>query len=129
MTLLDEIGDMLARTQAMVLRALQSGEIEPVGAGTPTTVDVRVVAATHRNLAEEIAAGRLREDLFYHLNVVPVHAPPLRERLNEVPFGGALLGAVCQGERLSVSLPHSGRPGATAGSPVVGQHVGTREPR
>ena len=83
---LDEVGDMSARTQAKVLRALQSGEIEPVGARMTTTVDVRVVAATHRDLPGEIEAGRFREDLFYRLNVVPVHAPPLRERLEDLPL-------------------------------------------
>ncbi len=83
---LDEVGDMSARTQAKVLRALQSGEIEPVGARMTTTVDVRVVAATHRDLPAEIEAGRFREDLFYRLNVVPVHAPPLRERLEDLPL-------------------------------------------
>lgn len=83
---LDEVGDMSARTQAKVLRALQSGEIEPVGARTTVTVDVRVVAATHRDLPAEIEAGRFREDLFYRLNVVPVHAPPLRERLDDLPL-------------------------------------------
>ncbi len=83
---LDEIGDMSARTQAKVLRALQSGEIEPVGARVTSTVDVRVVAATHRDLAAEIEAGRFREDLFYRLNVVPVHVPPLRERLDDLPL-------------------------------------------
>ncbi len=83
---LDEVGDMSPRTQAKVLRALQSGEIEPVGARMATTVDVRVVAATHRDLPAEIEAGRFREDLFYRLNVVPVHAPPLRERLEDLPL-------------------------------------------
>ncbi len=83
---LDEVGDMSARTQAKVLRALQSGEIEPVGARTTVTVDVRVVAATHRDLLVEIESGRFREDLFYRLNVVPVHAPPLRERLDDLPL-------------------------------------------
>ena len=83
---LDEVGDMSARTQAKVLRALQSGEIEPVGARMTTVVDVRVVAATHRDLPGEIEAGRFREDLFYRLNVVPVHVPPLRERLEDLPL-------------------------------------------
>src|SRR5882724_334234 len=82
---LDEIGDMSARTQAKVLRVLQNGEVEPVGAERTVTVDVRVVAATHRNLPEEIAAGRFREDLFYRLNVIPIHTPALRERLEDVP--------------------------------------------
>ena len=83
---LDEVGDMSARTQAKVLRALQSGEIEPVGARTTVTVDVRVVAATHRDLLAEIEAGNFREDLYYRLNVVPVYAPPLRERLDDLPL-------------------------------------------
>jgi two-component system nitrogen regulation response regulator NtrX len=83
---LDEIGDMSARTQAKVLRVLQNGEVEPVGAERSVQVDVRVVAATHRNLEEEIAAGRFREDLFYRLNVIPIRTPPLRERLEDVPL-------------------------------------------
>jgi two-component system nitrogen regulation response regulator NtrX len=83
---LDEIGDMSARTQAKVLRALQSGEVEPVGAQKVVTVDVRVVAATHRDLEHQIADGSFREDLFYRLNVVPIKTPPLRERLGDVPL-------------------------------------------
>jgi two-component system nitrogen regulation response regulator NtrX len=82
---LDEIGDMSPRTQAKVLRVLQSGEVEPVGSEKVARVDVRVIAATHRNLKTEIAEGRFREDLFYRLNVVPIRTPPLRERLEDVP--------------------------------------------
>jgi two-component system nitrogen regulation response regulator NtrX len=82
---LDEIGDMSARTQAKVLRVLQNGEVEPVGAERTVQVDVRVVAATHRNLEGEIAAGRFREDLFYRLNVIPIRTPALREHLEDVP--------------------------------------------
>jgi two-component system nitrogen regulation response regulator NtrX len=83
---LDEIGDMSARTQAKVLRVLQNGEVEPVGAERTVQVDVRVVAATNRNLEEEIAAGRFREDLYYRLNVIPIRTPALRERLEDVPL-------------------------------------------
>ncbi len=83
---LDEIGDMSGRTQAKVLRVLQSGEVEPVGAEKTVRVDVRVVAATHRNLEEEIAAGRFREDLYYRLNVIPIRTPPLREHLDDLPM-------------------------------------------
>ncbi len=82
---LDEIGDMSARTQAKVLRVLQNGEVEPVGAEKTVRVDVRVVAATHRELEEEIEAGRFRQDLYYRLNVVPVRTPPLREHLEDLP--------------------------------------------
>ncbi|MFY9821216.1 MAG: sigma-54 dependent transcriptional regulator [Thermoanaerobaculia bacterium] len=83
---LDEIGDMSARTQAKVLRVLQNGEVEPVGAERTVQVDVRVVAATNRSLEDEIAAGRFREDLFYRLNVIPVRTPALREHLEDLPL-------------------------------------------
>ena len=83
---LDEIGDMSARTQAKVLRVLESGDVEPVGADRVSRVNVRVVAATHRDLEEEIRQGRFREDLYYRLNVVPIRAPPLRERIEDVPL-------------------------------------------
>jgi two-component system nitrogen regulation response regulator NtrX len=82
---LDEIGDLSARAQAKVLRVLQNGEVEPVGAEKTVRVDVRVIAATNRDLEDEIAGGRFREDLFYRLNVLPVRTPPLRERLEDVP--------------------------------------------
>jgi len=82
---LDEIGDMSLRTQAKVLRVLQEGEVEPVGAATVVKVDVRVIAATNKDLPEEIRNGRFREDLFYRLNVIPIPTPPLRERKDDIP--------------------------------------------
>ncbi|HUP47575.1 MAG TPA: sigma-54 dependent transcriptional regulator [Thermoanaerobaculia bacterium] len=82
---LDEIGDMSLRTQAKVLRVLQDGEVEPVGSATVINVDVRVIAATNKELPEEIRAGRFREDLYYRLNVIPIRTPPLRERRDDVP--------------------------------------------
>ena len=81
---LDEVGDMSLKTQAKVLRALQEGRIEPVGGGGAQEVDVRVIAATNKDLAEEIKAGRFREDLYFRLAVVPLRVPPLRERLEEL---------------------------------------------
>ncbi|MGH9424672.1 MAG: sigma 54-interacting transcriptional regulator, partial [Thermoanaerobaculia bacterium] len=83
---LDEIGDMSLRTQAKVLRVLQEGEVEPVGSATVVKVDVRVIAATNKDLVEEIRGGRFREDLFYRLNVIPVRTPPLRERKDDIPL-------------------------------------------
>ncbi|HEX2832297.1 MAG TPA: sigma-54 dependent transcriptional regulator [Thermoanaerobaculia bacterium] len=81
---LDEIGDMSMRTQAKVLRVLQEGDVEPVGSATVVKVDVRVIAATNKDLEEEIRAGRFREDLYYRLNVIPIRTPPLRERRDDV---------------------------------------------
>jgi DNA-binding NtrC family response regulator len=82
---LDEIGDMPPETQAKVLRVLQERSFERVGGARPIQVDVRVVAATHRNLEEEVRQGRFREDLYYRLRVVEIDLPPLRERLADVP--------------------------------------------
>ncbi|MEE9218496.1 MAG: sigma-54 dependent transcriptional regulator [Acidobacteriota bacterium] len=83
---LDEIGDMSPRVQAKVLRVLQDGEVEPVGAGRQIHVDVRVIAATNYDLELAISQGRFREDLFFRLNVLPIHCPPLRERVEDIPL-------------------------------------------
>jgi two-component system, NtrC family, nitrogen regulation response regulator NtrX len=83
---LDEIGDMSLAAQAKVLRALQEGLITRVGGARPIQVDVRVLAATNKNLEEEISEGRFREDLYYRLNVIPLHVPPLRERREDIPM-------------------------------------------
>jgi DNA-binding NtrC family response regulator len=82
---LDEIGDMAPETQAKVLRVLQERSFERVGGARPIEVDVRVVAATHRNLAEDVKRERFREDLYYRLKVVEIELPPLRERRQDVP--------------------------------------------
>ncbi len=83
---LDEVGDMSLRTQAKVLRALEEQRFEPVGASESIQVDVRVVAATNKNLDEQIERGNFREDLFYRLNVIPFHVPPLRDRAQDIPL-------------------------------------------
>jgi two-component system nitrogen regulation response regulator GlnG len=83
---LDEIGDMTLSTQAKILRVLQSGSFERVGGNQPIKVDVRVIAATHRPLEQAVAAREFREDLFYRLNVVRIHIPPLRDRREDIPL-------------------------------------------
>jgi two-component system nitrogen regulation response regulator NtrX len=83
---LDEIGDMSLKTQAKVLRALQEQVVEPVGGTNHVRVDVRVLAATNKELTAEIRAGRFREDLYFRLNVIPIDVPPLRDRADDIPL-------------------------------------------
>jgi two-component system nitrogen regulation response regulator NtrX len=82
---LDEIGDMSPKTQAKVLRVLQEQEVERLGSARTIKVDVRVIAATNKNLEEAIGRGEFREDLFFRLNVIPIVVPPLRERRDDIP--------------------------------------------
>jgi two-component system nitrogen regulation response regulator NtrX len=81
---LDEVGDMSSKTQAKVLRVLQEGEVERLGSARTIKVDVRVIAATNKNLEEEIEKGHFREDLYFRLAVIPIYVPPLRERPEDI---------------------------------------------
>src|SRR4051812_42413437 len=83
--LLDEVGDLGAEAQAKLLRAIEAKEIERVGGGKPIRIDVRIVAATNKDLARAVANGAFREDLLFRLNVIPIHIPPLRERPSDIP--------------------------------------------
>ena len=100
--LLDEIAEMPLTLQAKLLRALQEGEILPLGATTPVAVDVRIVASANRNLPLEVAEGRFREDLFYRLNVFPLSLPALRERIADIaPLAFAMLMRHTQGSQVA----------------------------
>ena len=93
---LDEVGDMSLKTQAKVLRVLEEQRFEPVGSSRAVQVDTRVIAATNKDLEEQIERGNFREDLFYRLNVIPFHVPPLREREEDIPLlAGYFLDEFC----------------------------------
>ena len=83
---LDEVADLPLKTQVKLLRFLQEGSFEKVGGEKKVSVDVRIISAANKNLKEEVTAGRFREDLFYRLNVIPIHLPPLRLRKNDIPL-------------------------------------------
>ena len=82
---MDEIGEISASFQAKLLRVLQEGEFERVGGIRTLKVNVRIIAATNRNLEQEVAEGHFREDLYYRLNVMPINMPPLRDRIEDIP--------------------------------------------
>src|SRR5690606_32425136 len=83
---LDEIADLPLPIQAKLLRAIQEKAIRPVGSRQEVPVDVRILSATHKNLTDELESGRLRQDLYYRINVIEVHVPPLRERMDDIPL-------------------------------------------
>ncbi len=99
---LDEIGEMTLATQAKLLKVLQSKEIERLGSSTTIVVDVRIIAATHRNLALAVREGRFREDLYYRLHVIPIHMPALRERKQDLP---ALVAHFLKAHKFDPTMP------------------------
>ncbi|WP_227764757.1 sigma 54-interacting transcriptional regulator [Zhaonella formicivorans] len=109
---LDEIGDLSLNTQAKLLRALQDKKIRRVGAYSETPVDVRIIAATNRDLEKMVKAGEFREDLFYRLNVVPIKLPPLRERRADIPLLAEHF--LAKFARLAGQTPKTLTPGALA---------------
>ncbi len=103
---LDEIGELTINTQAKLLRVVQSGEIRRVGDNRAITVDTRIIAATHKNLAAEVKGGRFREDLYFRLNVITVALPPLRERREDIPaLISHFLGNCCKNKPKKTLLP------------------------
>ena len=106
---LDEVGDMPLPLQAKLLRALQEGEIEPLGSNKVANVDVRVIAATSRNLESMTAEGSFRSDLYYRLNVLEINIPPLRDRLADLGvLCEALLGEICEGQGMRGEITDAG---------------------
>src|SRR5205823_5491901 len=100
---LDEIGDMSLSAQAKVLRALQESKISRVGGDKEIKVNVRVIAATNKDLKKEIVAGNFREDLFHRLSVIPIHVPALNDRLDDIPLlAKHFLALVCEDNGMPV---------------------------
>ncbi len=125
---LDEIGDMPPEAQTRLLRVLQEGEYTAVGGRTPIRVDVRIVAATHRDLSQLIRQGLFREDLFYRLNVAPIRLPPLRERSSDVRGAGAPFCPAGDAGRAAAQVARRSGDGTAAPASLARQRAGTGKP-
>ena len=120
---LDEVGDMSLKTQAKVLRVLQEGEVERLGSARTIKVDVRVIAATNKDLEEEIEKGTFREDLFFRLSVIPIFVPPLRERREDIPLlVRHFVDLFSRENNFRPQADHAGGDGRAAAAPLEGQH-------
>ena len=120
---LDEVGDMSPKTQAKVLRVLQEQEVERLGSARTIKVDVRVIAATNKNLEEAIQRGEFREDLYFRLNVIPIVVPPLRERRDDIPLLVQHFARLTSDEHnLKPKKFDAGRDGCAAALPLARQH-------
>ena len=126
---LDEIGDMPMEAQTRLLRVLQEGEYTTVGGRTPIRTNVRIIAATNRDLQQQIDQGLFREDLFYRLNVVPLRLPPLRERLEDIPDLVRHFLAHCRERGPAVKELRAGGHRAAQALSLAGQRSRAREPR
>ena len=127
---LDEVGDMSPSTQAKILRVLQEHEFERLGGTRTLRVDVRIIAATNRNLTQMVQEGRFREDLFYRLNVVSVEMPPLRDRKDDIAGAGGVLRAALRGRAEEEGRRHRPRSAEGADAPQLArQHPRARERR
>ena len=126
---LDEIGDMPMEAQTRLLRVLQQGEYTTVGGRTPIKTDVRIIAATNKDLRQLIQQGLFREDLFFRLNVVPLRLPPLRERTEDIPDLIRHFFAAGRARRPAAQADRSGRARAPQAPPLAGQRARTGKPR